>query len=302
MFKNVIPYRITALAIDALGANEALESAQFVPCGASQEKSIGWVPPRGEAHGALLESVGGQWIAKLMIETRSVPGSEITKQTAARIKTIEATTGRKPGKKETREIKDDIKLALLPMAFSKESAVLVWIDPAAMLLVINAASQAKADEVVTMLVKCIPGLALRLIDTNVSPTAAMSEWLTDDEPYNGERNFEVGRECELKASDESKAVVKYGRHPLDIEEVAQHIRNGKMPTKLALTWNSRVSFMLTEGLQVKKLEFLDVVFQDRGLHEMGSYAFDADTLIATSELRKLLPDLLEALGGEVTAP
>ena len=300
MFKNVIAYRATALAIDALGANEALESAQFVPCGASQEKSIGWVPPRGDEHGPLLEVVAGQWIMRLMIETRTLPGSVIDKKAKERVAHIEATTGRTPSKKETREIKDDIKLELMPMAFSKESSVWVWIDPAANLLVIDAASQGRADEVVTMLVKCIPGLALRLIETKISPAAAMSEWLTDDEPYNGERTFEVGRECELKASDESKAVVKYGRHPLDIEEVAQHIRNGKLPTKLAMTWDSRVSFMLTEGLQVKKLEFLDVVFTDQEGNGHND-SFDADVTIATSELSRLLPDLLDALGGEVKA-
>jgi len=60
MFKNLILYRIAALPIDALGTDACLDNATFAPCGASQEKSIGWTPPRGEAHGALLESVGGE--------------------------------------------------------------------------------------------------------------------------------------------------------------------------------------------------------------------------------------------------
>ena len=296
MFKNIIPHRITALAINALGANEALESAQFVPCGASQEKSIGWVPPRGEAHGPLLEVVAGQWIMRLMIETRSLPGSVITKKAQERVAHIKTTTGRTPGKKETREIKDDIKLELMPMAFSKESSVWVWIDPSANLLVIDAGSQGRADEVVTMLVKCLAGLAVALIDTKVSPTAAMSDWLITQEPPSG---FTVDRECHLKAADESKATVKYGKHPLDTDEVKAHVESGKLPTKLALTYDSRVSFVLTEGLQVKKLAFLDVVFADSVA--LASDAFDADVVIATGELRKLIPDLLDALGGEVEA-
>lgn len=296
MFKNIIMYRITALAIDALGANEALESAQFAPCGASQEKSIGWVPPRGDAHGPLLEVVAGQWIMRLMIETRAVPGTAIAKKVAEWAAHIESTTDRKPGKKETREAKDDIKMALLPMAFSKESSVWVWIDPAAMTLVIDATSQARADEVVTMLVKCVPGLALRLIDTKVSPTAAMSEWLITQEPPQG---FTVDRECELKAADESKSVVRYTRNPLDTDDVKTHVESGKLPTKLALTWDSRISFMLTEGLQVKKLAFLDVVFD--GASSGKDDGFDADVLITTSELRKMIPGLLDALGGEVVA-
>jgi len=295
VFKNVIMYRIGPdWSASVAQMEESLDSARFVECGASQEKSIGWIEPRGEANGPLVESVGGQLILKLMIETKALPGSVITKKAKERVAHIETTTGRKPGKKETREIKDDIKLELMPLAFSKESSVFVWIDPAAQLLVIDAGSQGRADEVVTMLVKSLAGLAVTLIDTKVSPTAAMSEWLISQEPP---ACFTVDRECELKAADESKAVVRYTRHPLDTDEVRQYVEQGKLPTKLALTWDSRVSFVLTEGLQLKKLAFLEVVFE--GSSAGKDDGFDADTAIATGELRKLLPDLLEALGGEV---
>ena len=73
-----------------------------------------------------------------------------------------------------------------------------------------------------------------------------------------------------------------------------------MATRLALTWNSRVSFLLTESLQIKKLGFLDVVFEAQsGQHTDKEEAFDADAAIATGELRQLIPDLLDALGGEL---
>ena len=42
----------------------ALQPAQFVECSLSQEKAVGWVPPRGQENGALVESVGGQWLLK----------------------------------------------------------------------------------------------------------------------------------------------------------------------------------------------------------------------------------------------
>ena len=107
--------------------------------------------------------------------------------------------------------------------------------------------------------------------------------------------FTVYRECELKSADEAKAVVRYARHPLDIEEVQAHIAAGKLPTKLAMTWDDRVSFMLTEGLQIKKVSFLDTVFEGTKADDGG---FDTDVAIATGELVKLIPDLIEALGGE----
>jgi recombination associated protein RdgC len=231
-----------------------------------------------------------------MVETRTLPGSVVTRKAKERIAHIEATTGRKPGKKELRDIKDDIRLELLPMAFTKQATVIVWIDPKAQLLVIDAASQAKSDEVVTALVKSLDGLALTLMNTQVSPSAAMSEWLVSQEAPAG---FSVDRECELKAADESKSVVRYSRHPLDNDEVKKHVEGGKLPTRLAMTWDSRVSFVLTESLQLKKLAFLEVVFE--GASAGKDDGFDTDWAIATGELRKLLPDLLAALGGEVVA-
>jgi recombination associated protein RdgC len=78
--------------------------------------------------------------------------------------------------------------------------------------------------------------------------------------------------------------------------VRQHIADGKVPTQLALTWQGRVSLLLTDAMQVKKIAFLEGVFE--GGKPTRDEAFDADAAIATGELGKLVPDLIEALGGE----
>jgi len=273
---------------------QALDAERFVPCGASQDKAIGWTEPRGEAHGPLIEAVNGHRILKLKIETKGVPSAVVARKAKERSAQIEMTEGRKPGKREMKDIKEDVKMSLMPMAFSKESSVLVWIDPATHLMVMDAGSQAKADEVVTMLVKSFAGLSLTLINTQISPQAAMASWLmTQELPV----AFSVDRECELKAADESKSLVRYVRHPLDTDEVKQHVQSGKLPTRLALTWEGRVSFSLTEGLQLKKVTFLEGVFE--GVSAEKDDGFDADVAITTGELSKLLPDLFEALGGEM---
>lgn len=297
MFKNVMVYAVSPAWTQTLASMESgLDKARFVECGLSQEKSIGWTEPRGEPNGPLVESVGGQLILKLMVEVKVLPGSVVARKAQDRIAQLEATSGRKPGKKETRDIKDDIRLALLPQAFTKQGTVSVWIDPKAKRLVIDAASGGKADEVVTMLVKCLDGFAVTLVSTTTSPAVAMAHWLTEQEPPSG---FSVDRECELKAADESKAVVRYSRHPLDIQEVQAHIESGKQPTRVALTWNSRVSFVLTDALQIKKVAFLDVVFESATGGSTGKdNGFDADVAIATAELAQLIPDLLLALDGE----
>ncbi|MES2188643.1 MAG: recombination-associated protein RdgC [Pseudomonadota bacterium] len=296
MFKNVMVYRLGATwSLSLAQLEEQLQAAAFAECGLTQEKSVGWVPPRGQVHGPLVESVGNQLILKLMMESKAVPGSVITRKVKEHVAHIEASTGRKPGKKEVRELKDNMRLELLPMAFTKQSSVSVWIDPAAGTLVIDAGSQTKADEVLTCLAKSVDGMGAVPLQTTQSPVAAMSDWLLSQDPPAG---FTIDRECELKAGDDSKAVVRYSHHALDIEEVQQHITQGKLPTRLAMTWEGRLSFVLTEGLQLKKLSFVEGVFEEDSTASKED-RFDADAAIATGEIRKLIPDLLLALGGEM---
>ncbi len=292
---------VSAWTMTQAQLEEALDKARFAPCGASQEKSVGWMEPRGQAHGPLTEVIGGQWILQQMVETKAVPGSVVKRKVEERAQQIEATTGRKPGKKEKRELAEDARQALLPMAFTKQSTVRVWIDPQNARLVLDAGSQPKADETMTALVTAIEGLAVQLVDTKTSPAVAMSEWLSTHEAPQG---FSVDRECELKAPDESRAVVRYTRHALDTDEVSQHITMGKVPTRLALTWNDRVSFVLTEALQLKKVALLDVVLEDKpaAAGDRKDDGFDTDIALITGELRQLLPALMQALGGEAEHP
>lgn len=115
MMKNLILYRLgPAWPQTADQLEAALDAEPFAECGATQQKSTGWVPPRGQEHGALVETVGGQWIARFAIETKSVPGDALRRKTREAIEAVEKTTGRKPGKKESRDLRDDALLALLP--------------------------------------------------------------------------------------------------------------------------------------------------------------------------------------------
>ncbi len=274
--------------------DEALSAARFAECGATQPRAMGWVPPRGEAHGALIEAVDGQWLLQLMVETKVVPGSVVKRQVDALAARIEQQTGRKPGKKETRELKDQALLDLLPMAFTKQASIKVWMAPAERLLVIDAGSASRSEEVLTAMVAVLPGLSAQLVNTAVSPAAAMADWLVAGE---APANFTIDRDCELKAADGEKPVVRYARHALDIDEIRGHIQAGKQPTRLALTWRDRVSFTLTEGLQLKKIAFLDGVFEGQA-KASADESFDADAAIATGELAPMIDDLIDALGGE----
>lgn len=262
----------------------------FEPCGPTQKQSVGWVPPRGHEHGPLMETIGGHQILKLMIETKKVPSDVLKRKLKERTDAIEQSTGRMPGKKEKRELADEVLLDLLPMAFATRSSVTVWFDPLAGTLSLDATGS-KADLALTELVKGIDGLAVYPMNTVQSPGAAMTNWLLSDEYPEG---FHADRACVLKAADESKAMVKYSNHDVDIAEVQNHIRQGKLPISLALTWDDKVSFVLTDTGALQKVTLLDV--EADGEH---ADAFDADVILTTETLRTMTYHLIEALGGEV---
>lgn len=291
-------YRLAAdWAATPAEIEDKLQQAPFAECGATQPRSAGWVEPREVANGPLIEVIDGQWLMMLMIEQKVLPGAVVKRHVDALAAKIEQQTGRKPGKKQLRDLKDQAQLDLLPMAFTKRAAIRVWMAPAERLLMIDAGSSAKADEVLTQLTRTLPGLSAQLVNTALSPAAAMADWLASGEPPAG---FTIDRDCELKAAEGEKPTVRYARHALDIDEIRGHLTAGKQPTRLALTWQGRVSFVLTDALQIKKLAFLDGVFEGR--RASRDEAFDADAAIATGELAPLLGDLIDALGGEQMTP
>lgn len=287
MFKNLIVYRINP----EWGYPQLVTFPPFHPCGTTQYQAVGFVPPRGLEHGSLAETVGGHHILlRLQFERRQVPAEVLKRRVEEMAAAVERDTGRKPGKRERADLKVAAELELLPHAFARRSAVSVWLDTSLGLVCLDASNAKQADEALSLLVRHLDGFSPRPLHTTRSPAQAMADWLLADEP----EGFTVDRECELRSADEMKSVVRYARHPLDIEEVREHIAQGKRPTRLALTWQGRVSFVLTEAGALKKLDFLDGVFEGRGEDE-----FDADAAITTGELCRLLPDLIEALGGEV---
>lgn len=295
MFKNLIVYRLGPDGPANMSQiQDALERDRFVECGLTQPLSLGWVEPRGVAHGPLIEVIDGQWLLMLQVEQRILPGAVVRRRAEELAAQVEKTTGRKPGKKQIRELKDQATLDLLPLSFTKRAAVKLWIAPAQHLLMIDAGSAARADLALTALTKSLVGVSAQGLQTALSATTAMTEWLASQEPPQG---FAIDRDCELKAADGERPVVRYARHALDIAEIREHLLAGKQPTRLALTWNGRVSFTLTDTLQIKKLAFLDGVFEGRKAGR-DDEAFDADAAIATGELAPLIGDLIDALGGE----
>jgi recombination associated protein RdgC len=230
----------------------------------------------------------------LGVEKKLLPNTVITQFAKSRAVELEEQQGYKPGRKQMKQIKEAITDELLPRAFALRRKTYAWINPVAGIMVVDAANIAKADELIEMLIKSVDGIALTPLKTNTSPTAAMTSWLAGDDLSSV---FTVDRDCELRAAGEERATVRYVRHTLEAEEIAKHITAGKEATRLAMTWSDKVSFMLHENMQIKRIAALDIL-KDQADGSDQEDVFDADFAMMTGELQKLLVDVIEALGGE----
>jgi len=131
-----------------------------------------------------------------------------------------------------------------------------------------------------------------------APIFTFTGWL--DESIDLPAQIVLGDECELKDPAEDGGVVRCKGMNLQADEIQNHLQAGMQVTKLAITWDDNVSFVLDEELGIRRLKFgetlqeqLENVDADDALAK-----FDASFSLMTLELAKLIPGLLEALGGE----
>ena len=290
-FRNLQLYRLKAGWEIAPAQLEAcLNARSLQPCGSQDMESRGWVSPRGDD--VLLHAVGRQWLIALGMESRLLPSSVVRQEAEARAESLAERQGYKPGRRQMKELYEQITQELLPRAFTRHRRTWVWIDPVNGWLGIDTSSAARAEDVLECLRQVLDDFPLTLLRTARSPASVMADWLAGDAP----RGFTIDQDCELRS--EEKATVRYAHHPLDGGEIRNHLATGKMPTRLALTFSDRVSFVLTDKLEIKRLDFLDVVREALGNENDTEALFDAEFALMTGELVRLLPVLIEALGGE----
>lgn len=293
-FKNLKIFRLSGWALSADDLAERLEKLAFRPIGASEMQSIGWVEPRdGEG---FVHRLDGQLLISLRAEKKLLPATVVNQVARAKAQDIEEQQGFKPGRKQMKEIKEQTTDELLPKAFSSYRDTRAWIDTKNNWLVIDTASSTKSDEVLGMLAKAVDPFPAAMLYVEQSPAAAMTNWLIDDEPP---ASFSIDQDSELSSTSESRAKVKYVRQSIEIDDVRKHVQAGKQATRLAMTWADRVSFVLTEGLDIKRVTPLDVLKEGQdSTAQNDAEQFDSDFALMSGELSRLIADLVEALGGE----
>lgn len=298
-FKNVRAYRLTQtfnLSPEQLG--QQLASRSFVPCSKSQAVAAGWVSPLGEASDALVHAAGGRLLVKLKREEKLLPSTVVREQLDAKVAAIEADQGRKVYRKERLNLKDEIVQDCLPRAFSRSTHIHAYIDVKANWMFVDTASAGRAEELLNVLRECIGSFPLLLPQVNNAPTAVMTSWLLHRSLPD---DFELGQECELRETGEEGGVVRCRGVDLLSEEVETHLHAGKQVARLALSWDQRISLLLSEDLCLRRLRFADELMKENeDIPEADNAArLDADFALMTDAITGLQQRVLALFGGEV---
>jgi len=297
-FKNLSIFRLTEdFTLSPEDLEQKLEALSFRPCGNHEESTFGWTSPLGKTSDQLVHTANGFMMICGKKEEKVIPAAVVNELVQEKILEAEDQQGRKLSKKERTAIKDELLFELLPRAFTFSNKTYAYIDPKGGWLIVNAASSKKAEDILSMLRKCLGSLPAVPLNTIEKPIATMTAWLINNE---APADITIEDECELRAPEEEGGIIRCKRHDLSLPEIKNHLETGKEVIKLAVSWADRLSFIIDENLAVKRLKFLDLIQDQVADIETGDEAaqFDVDFSIMTLELAKFLPRLMELFGGE----
>lgn len=275
----------------------ALEKKLFQPCPAGQLDSRGWVPPLGKHSEELVHVTNGKIMLCAKREERIMPPAAIREVLNARMDEIEEREGRRVRGKEKAGLRDEVILDMLPRAFTKSTLTFAYIDPREGWLIVDASAASRAEELTILLRDSLGSLPVQPLSVNVAPHSVFTRWVAQ---CYAEAGFELENACELRGVEGEGATIRVSKQDLGAEEIQVHLKAGKIVTRLALNYDERMQFVIDDSLSIKSFKFTDMVTEslDDDYTDNAAAEFDARFALMSLELSRMLPKLIDVLGGE----
>lgn len=300
-FKNLYIVQLTdPFAFTAEELAEKLLDHCAKPCGVLQEFSYGWTPPLGRNSEMLVHSISHFHLIAVRKESKLLPASIVRDALNEKVAELEQLHGRKVGGKEKAKMREETRYELMSRAFHKSQILYGYVDTKNNWLVIDTTNAKKADEFLELLRKSLGKLDVATLETQQPPGSVMTNWLLHKQSLSG---FTIETSCQMIDPQDVHTVIKCVNHDLAAEEIIRHLQAHKQVTELALTWNSQLSFTLTDNLLIKRFQFLDMIEAEHEeiVAETAEEKFDADFAIMTAAISELLPAVF-SLFGELVKP
>ena len=223
---------------------------------------------------------------KVRIDEKIIPASQVEKETERLALETQRLTGRKPGKKERKELKDAALLSLAPRAFPRTAVVTCYYERGTQYLIVPTTSKKLSDTITSALVHAVASMkttTINVSDVKKGLTARMKNWLNNDDEAFGE--FSPSGDAAL-AIEKRRITVKMGNLQAAREGLQEAISKGFGVTSLGLQHiDSGVEFRLTDNFKFKGVVFVhDPAQGDEDL-------FAAEAAIEVSSFSKVVTEL-----------
>ena len=290
-FSQCTVFRLPETPNAALLADK-LADAPFALCGGLDWFTEGFAAPQSFTPELVFKVEQTMGIA-LRREEKVLPGSVIRRAVGERVARIEQQECRSVGRKERQELKEQVTDELLPRAFVRATHTRALFADG--MLLVDSAAASKAENLLAKLREALGGLKAQLVHTRQTPSALMTEWLLRGHAAG---RFELDDIASLRGAGDVPPEIRIKRQDLTAEEVAGHVRCGKIVSELGLVWDERVAFVLTSEFTLKRIQYLDVLQEAAENH--GDNAADlaaASQLIVSANLSALIGELVELMAG-----
>lgn len=280
-FKNLQIFQLKDT--DTFDSNELISKLPEYPlrdCGSQEEFTFGWLP---------LIRNSEQWsvatnhclLLRAGKEEKVLPTAVVREELETKVAEIELVEGRKVGRKEKADLKEELVFSLRPRAFSKRSDIWAYIDVKAKLLVLNSTNAGMTEQLFKLLQTTLGSFPMVPLQAQVSPASLMTDWLMKNELP---ASLESGDECEIQDNSEERAKIRFkSLEPLS-EDVTRHLEQGMTVKNLALRWTEKMSFVLNDDLTLKKVKFDDTLKESAFNDSQGGDLSDMDANFALMSL------------------
>lgn len=299
-FKNIQLYRLHDQQLLSPEQMEAiLEEGRAKPLGDADARRIGWAAPAGRVgSGQMMHEIQGQRLLSALRQERLLPAPVVKEEVEERVADIEAAEGRKVTRREKTALKEQVTEELMPRAFVRSHKIDLWWDTQRGLIGIDASSRSRAEDVLDLLRETLGSLKVTPLATQSLPIRAMTTWLEDT--ASRPADLQLGDNFELKAKGDD-GVVRARQVDLDSDEMQQLLESGRQASKLALSLEGQLSFVMNDDLSLKSLRFGDALIEEADHSDDGDDALarlETDFIIMAGALGNSVDRIIEWLGGE----
>lgn len=278
---------ITPESIDA-----CVQRRVFAPLTQLDLVTRGFVPPVDGTESMVRRT---QNIIEVCIreDQKVIPSSFVKEELKKEVEKFSAAHGFTPGKKTIRDIRNYVITEIAAKALFKTKYIRAVFDFDQNILIIDQSSANKSNDIAQLLLRHIgPDAVIRLWKTATTPTTRFNQWILDhvDLPS----DLYIDNKALFK--DYDGGTVRINKEDVTREEIKNLVETGRLCNELALTIDQVISFVLTNDLIVKKIDYLPI--KDDSRVEMSEEELhDADTLISVHSIRQIFEIMNEAMGG-----